>query len=76
LCLSSVSALFSHVQLAMLQPGQHIRPQLSQQMALSLVQRLYGYRDISIVELNGYDDRNYHVQVSQEMSTVHWVVTG
>jgi hypothetical protein len=48
----------------MLHPGQHIRPHLSQQMATKLVQRLYGLRDIEIVELNGYDDKNYHVKVS------------
>jgi hypothetical protein len=33
-------------------------------MATNLVQRLYGLRDIELVELNGYDDKNYHVKVS------------
>jgi hypothetical protein len=49
---------------AMLHLGQNIRPHLSQQMAMKLVQRLYGLKDIAIVELNGYDDKNYHVKVS------------
>lgn len=49
----------------MLRPGQHIRPLISRQEATSLVQRLYGLKDVAIVELNGYDDKNYHVQVSQ-----------
>ncbi|XP_023711328.1 hydroxylysine kinase isoform X3 [Cryptotermes secundus] len=47
----------------MLHPGQSIRPHLSQQMAMRLVQRLYGLKDIAIVELNGYDDKNYHVKI-------------
>jgi hypothetical protein len=48
----------------MLHPGQKIRPHLSQEVAMRLVQRLYGLNDIAIVELNGYDDKNYHVKVS------------
>jgi hypothetical protein len=48
----------------MLQPGQNVRPRLSQPMAMKLVQRLYGLKDIAIVELTGYDDKNYHVKVS------------
>jgi hypothetical protein len=49
----------------MLQPGDSIRPHVSRQAAISLVQRLYGLKDITVVELNGYDDKNYHVQVSK-----------
>jgi hypothetical protein len=53
----------------MLQPGESIRPHLSRQAAITLVQRLYGLRDITIDELNGYDDKNYHVQVSEADTT-------
>lgn len=31
-----------------------------------MVRRLYGLEDVTIEELNGYDDKNYHVQVSEQ----------
>lgn len=55
----------------MLHPGQNIRPHLSQQMAMKLVQRLYGLKDITIVELNGYDDKNYHVKICGDKNESH-----
>jgi hypothetical protein len=48
----------------MLRPGDEIRPHLSQRTAMGLVQRLYGIKDITLDELHGYDDKNYHVKVS------------
>ncbi|XP_021917211.1 hydroxylysine kinase isoform X1 [Zootermopsis nevadensis] len=47
----------------MLEPGQKIRPRLSRQEAVTMVRRLYGLEDVTIEELNGYDDKNYHVQI-------------
>ena len=49
----------------MLHPGEDICPHLSRQTAMALVHRLYGLKDITIDELDGYDDKNYHVKVSQ-----------
>jgi len=48
----------------MLRPGEDIRPHLSQRTAMALVQRLYGLKDVTVDELHGYDDKNYHVKVS------------
>jgi hypothetical protein len=51
----------------MLHPGEDIRPNLSQQKAKTLVQRLYGLKDVTVDELHGYDDKNYHVKVSLDV---------
>jgi hypothetical protein len=48
----------------MLRLGEDIRPHLSQPTAVALVQRLYGLKDVTVDELHGYDDKNYHVKVS------------
>ena len=50
----------------MLDPGEDIRPRLSLQTAMTLVQRLYGLEDISVDEMDGYDDKNYHVKVRMD----------
>ena len=46
----------------MLQPGQLIRPIMTEQTARHLVETLYGFRVTNITELNSYDDRNYKVR--------------
>jgi len=46
-----------------LQPGQLIRPVVTQDEAKALVEQLYGLKVVSIKELNSYDDRNFHVTV-------------
>jgi hypothetical protein len=48
----------------MLHPGEDIRPHLFQQTAMTLVHRLYGLKEVTVDELHGYDDKNYHVKVS------------
>ncbi|XP_069688516.1 hydroxylysine kinase isoform X2 [Periplaneta americana] len=48
-----------------LEPGQDIRPNLSQQMVVAMIERLYGFKNVGIVELNGYDDRNFHVEIEE-----------
>nr|CAD7439157.1 unnamed protein product [Timema bartmani] len=48
-----------------LQPGVQIRPIISPKEVSEIVQRLYGLRNIQIVELNAYDDKNYHIQVEK-----------
>lgn len=42
-------------------PGQHIRPPVTEETAVALLEQLYGMRAASVRELNSYDDRNYHV---------------
>nr|CAD7454634.1 unnamed protein product [Timema tahoe] len=50
-----------------LQPGVQIRPIISPKEVSEIVQRLYGLRNIQIVELNAYDDKNYHIQVRVQL---------
>ena len=52
----------------MLQPGQSIRPQLSEGTAISLIESLYGLQVTTIKELNSYVDRNYFITVGSDYS--------
>lgn len=45
----------------LLQPGECIRPALSINEVHNLVSDLYNLKVETVVELNGYDDRNYHI---------------
>ena len=45
-------------------PGEQIKPQLQLTDALHIAETLYGLKGIIGKELNGYDDKNYHIQVS------------
>lgn len=49
----------------LLQPGQVIRPNISNDAAIKLVFNLYGLKVVAIRELDSYDDRNFYVQVSR-----------
>ncbi|PSN46930.1 Hydroxylysine kinase [Blattella germanica] len=51
-----------------LQPGMNIRPNLTNETAVLLVQRLYGFKQVKLVQLDGYDDKNYLVQVIDNSS--------
>ncbi|KAK2176613.1 hypothetical protein NP493_652g03063 [Ridgeia piscesae] len=55
----------------MLQPGQTIRPQLSQQTAIVLIESLFGLHVKTIKELNSYDDRNYFISVDNNYDNPH-----
>ena len=55
----------------MLQPGQTIRPQLSQQTAIGLIESLFGVHVKTIKELNSYDDRNYFISVDSNYDNPH-----
>ena len=55
----------------MLQPGQTIRPQLSQQTAIGLIESLFGLHVKTIKELNSYDDRNYFISVDSNYDNPH-----
>ncbi|XP_071861548.1 hydroxylysine kinase [Bombus fervidus] len=52
-------------------PGQRIRPPSNNQVAVQLVKELYGLKASSIIELNGYDDRNYHVICEESYTNPH-----
>ncbi|KAK9728304.1 Phosphotransferase enzyme family [Popillia japonica] len=47
----------------LLSPGENIRPQLTLDQAKQLVTKYYGFECESIVELDGYDDKNFKVTV-------------
>ncbi|KAJ9579227.1 hypothetical protein L9F63_024664 [Diploptera punctata] len=49
-----------------LEPGMSIRPNLNIESATSLIERLYGFKNFKLIELNGYDDKNFHVQVNDK----------
>ena len=42
-----------------LEPGQEIRPKISQKGAIYLVEHLYGVKVESVREMNSYDDKNF-----------------
>ena len=52
----------------MLQPGQIIRPQTTEENARELIQELYGMTVTWLKELVSYDDRNYWVKVDAQHS--------
>jgi len=52
-------------------PGQHIRPPVTEETAVALLERLYGMRATSVRELNAYDDRNYHVMCDGMIANSH-----
>ena len=48
---------------SILQPGQVIRPVVTDILAKELVFSIYGLKVTRIKEFNSYDDKNFHVQV-------------
>lgn len=52
-------------------PGQRIRPPVTEEMAVALLERLYGMRTTSVRELDAYDDRNYHVLCDETHANPH-----
>jgi len=52
-------------------PGQHIRPPVTEETAVALLERLYGMRATSVREINAYDDRNYHVMCDGMIANSH-----
>ena len=48
-----------------LQPGQQIKPNVSQEEIFDLVRKLYNLEvDDTVKELNSYDDRNFYITVN------------
>lgn len=56
---------------AVLKPGQRIRPASDEQTAAELLKKLYGLRATTIIQLNAYDDRNYHVICEESHTNPH-----
>ena len=54
-----------------LEPGQQIRPSVSANGAILLIERLYGVKVHAIKELNSYDDRNFLVTLSSTTPESH-----
>lgn len=51
------------VEQAVLKPGSKIRPQVSEEEAVRLAERLYGISTRDISELVAYDDKNFLIHV-------------
>lgn len=49
-----------------LSPGEDIKPNFSIDDAKELLDEFFGLKYLKIIELNGYDDKNYKVEVKQE----------
>ena len=47
-------------------PGPSTRPDLSEEQAQHIVERLYGVQVTSISELNSYYDRNFHIVINDK----------
>jgi len=54
-----------------LEPGEIIKPQLSQDEARDLLKRLYGLTSVKVKEFNSYDDRNFFFTVEDKTSNPH-----
>ncbi|XP_068212323.1 hydroxylysine kinase [Palaemon carinicauda] len=57
--------------IGVLKPGQIIRPIVNADDVPDLVSRLYGLTVTSVKELNSYDDKNFHVQVTGPSKNPH-----
>lgn len=56
----------------LLQPGVSIKPVVPNQECIKkILKEIYGFDCVSIKELNGYDDKNYHVQVTNNYDNRH-----
>ncbi|XP_975012.1 hydroxylysine kinase [Tribolium castaneum] len=49
-----------------LQPGVSIKPKVDENEVKNILSGIYGLKCVSIKQLNGYDDFNFHVKVSDE----------
>lgn len=49
----------------LLHPGTSIRPILDLENVKKLLKDYYGLTIVEIVELNGYDDKNFHIKVKE-----------
>lgn len=45
-------------------PGEQIQPQIDLSGAVRLAEKCFGIKVETAKELNGYDDKNYHLQVT------------
>lgn len=50
----------------LLQPGVPIKPIVNENDVREILSEVYGLKCLSIKQLNGYDDFNVHVKVSEE----------
>ncbi len=66
-----LSLAMSATEMNILQPGQIIRPQVTEEQAVSLVECLYGLKVTSIKQMNSYDDRNYYIKVADSVNNPH-----
>ncbi|KAL8599211.1 hypothetical protein ACOMHN_007927 [Nucella lapillus] len=53
------------------QPGEVIAPEVPHGYVEKIAQELYGFKVTKCKQLNGYDDKNYHIRVSPTPSNPH-----
>lgn len=49
----------------LLSPGENIKPEFTIAEAKELLDEIFGLKCLQIIELNGYDDKNYKVDVAE-----------
>ncbi|KAJ8924242.1 hypothetical protein NQ315_007034 [Exocentrus adspersus] len=54
-----------------LKPGVDIKPVISLEAISELISSLYGFKVLKITEINGYDDKNYHVIVDKDSKQIN-----
>lgn len=52
----------------MQEPGEQIRPKVNETTAVALVEGLYGLMVTTVKQLNSYEDKNFHIQVSDNFA--------
>lgn len=62
-CENDQKVEISDVEQVVLKPGSKIRPQVSEEEAIRLAERLYGISTRDITELMSYDDKNFLIHV-------------
>ncbi|KAK7477656.1 hypothetical protein BaRGS_00031134, partial [Batillaria attramentaria] len=55
----------------MQQPGEVIAPEVMDGMVEKIAEEVYGFTVTKCKQLNGYDDKNYHIRVSPSTSNPH-----
>jgi len=68
---SLIKTMSENISRIQLKPGQLIRPELSEQEAGKLIEKLYGVQIKSISEQNSYDDKNYLVLLNERCNNPH-----
>ncbi|KAK7108230.1 hydroxylysine kinase-like [Littorina saxatilis] len=53
------------------QPGEVIAPEVADGLVEKIAEEIYGLKVVKCKQLNGYDDKNYHIRVAPTSSNAH-----